>query len=345
VRCPQCQFENIPGQERCLRCSAVLQAEVVAGPVNPPRMARWKGPIRGILRWLRLRRVLPEVPAIPPRVPAFLKIMSADAFLGLILSIIPGLAHYIDGRFREVRWFVLGWFLALLAGAFFYGGGLGFLLLGFAVGLHGWIAFHYAQSKEQDEIPEKFRTLALLLVACGLLYWGIRAVAFRDFVFGYTNLTIPYQNVRAGDLLLARRSLSRAANLHRGSLVLAPVANVWGGHGPTLRRGPLMVGQIIGLAGEEVRITSDVFVVDGQVLDGERFPVPQWLRKQKIGVIRVPDGSYFLSAEYNVNVHGNAALDARLLELACLVRSFEVEGRAIMRWFPVARRGFLRADQ
>jgi len=271
--------------------------------------------------------------------------MSGNALLGLILSIVPGLAHFVDRRFRDVRWFVLGWFLALFAGIFFYGSALGLLLLGLAVGFHGWIAFSHALSKEHEATSQNFTDFVMLLVVIGLLYWGVRSIAFRDFVLGYTNLTVPYQNVQAGDMLLARRSLSRAANLDRGSLVLAPLANVWGGHGQTFRHRSLMAGQIIGLPGEEVVIANNAFVVDGQTLDSVRFPVPNWLRGGGIGAIHVPDGSYFVSDEYNVTIHGNVRLDAALVGLACLVRSSGVEAEAVMRWFPLAKRGFLRTGE
>jgi hypothetical protein len=314
--------------------------------VNPPRMARWKRPVRAILRWLRIHGSLPEVPSVPRvRVPDFLKIMSASAFLGVILSIIPGLAHYIDRRFREIRWFVLGWFLALFTGIFFYGSDLGLLMLGFAVGLHGWIAFNYTQSKQQDEIADRIRILALLLIAFAVFYWGIRGTVFRDFVMGYTNLTIPYQNVQSGDLLLARRSLSQAANLRRGSLVLVSVTTVRGANGPTNRHGPLMVGQIVTLPGEEVTVKDASFVIDGHTLNDKQFPVPQWLRGRNIGAIQVPAGSYFVSTVYNVQVHGNIMMNAGMVERACVVRSSDIEAKAVMRWFPLARRGFLRAGE
>jgi len=344
MRCPQCQFENIPGQERCLRCGAVLQAGVVVGPVNPPRMARWKRPIRAALRWLRLRRALPEAPAIPRvqvLVPAFLKIMSADAFLGLILSIIPGLAHYVDGQFREIRWFVLGWLLALLAGIFFYGGGLGFLLLGLAVGLHGWIAVHYAQSKEQTDPLEKIRTVATVLVVFAFLYWGVRAVAFRGFVFGLSNLAIPNQNVQVGDVLLARRSRAHVDKLPRGSLILGNFHRLYGNQ--VTRDTYEMMGQVIALPGEKIEIIEGRFVVNGQELDVDKFPVPGWLSKERLSAT-IPTGSYFVSAVYQFYGHG-MQLTSDAIRDVCVLKKGDIEAKAVMRWFPLAKRGFLRADQ
>jgi hypothetical protein len=297
-------------------------------------------------RWFRRHSILSET---YPQWIAYLKIMSGNAFVSVILSIVPGLAHLIGGRFREVRWFVLGWLLLLVAGIFFYGGNLGLLLLGFAVGLHGWIAYSHTLIKESDEAGRKIFDLVMLIVIVGLPYFGIRHYVFGDFVFGYTNMAIPYQNVQAGDLLLARRSLSKAANLHRGSLVLAPMAgNIYGGYGhqgPVLRQGPLMAGQIVALPGEEVEVTDVAFFVNGQALDANQFPVPQWLHGIKIGAIRVSADSYFLSAVYNIQFHGNVMMDAGMVERACMAWSSDIKARAIMRWFPLARRGFLRAGE
>ena len=295
-----------------------------------------------MVRWFRLHSILPDT---YPRWFAYLKIMSGNAFISIILSIVPGLAHLVGGRFREVRWFVLGWLLLLLAGIFFYCSNLGLLLLGLAVGLHGWIAYSHTLIKESDEIGKKIFDLAMLIVIVGLPYFGIRHYAFGDFVFGYTNLTIPYQNVQTGDMLLARHSLAQATNFKRGFLVLSPVVDIWGGHGPANRRGPLMVGQIVALPGEEVAIDNASFVVDGHILDDKQFPVPQWLRGSNFGAIHVPDASFFVSTEYNVHIHGDVQVDAGMVSIACVVKFAEVEAVAVMRWFPLARRGFLRAGE
>ncbi|MGD0552796.1 MAG: hypothetical protein ABSB25_09100 [Sedimentisphaerales bacterium] len=347
MRCPRCQFENIPGQDRCLRCGSILDVKNAVIDIHPPRMPPWKGPMRMVLRWLRLQRTIPE--AVPrPRVPDFLKIMSEHALFGCILSIIPGLAHYVDGRFREVRWFVLVWFLSLTAGIFIYGSNPGLLLLGLAVGIHSWIAYNYAFSKELNEPSEKIRTLIVMLFVLGIIYTGIRNTVFRGFVFGYADMTIPYQNIKAGDLLLARRGLTQAAKLNRGDIVLAPVAgDIYGGYGhqgQALRQGPIMASEIVGLTGEQVEIVNSSFVVDGKTLDAKKYPVPEWLRGNNIGPISVPDASFFVSTVYNVNGHG-VVLNAGLVGQACMVRSYDIEAKAVIRWFPLARRGFLKEGE
>lgn len=323
-----------------MKCGSVLSAESVAADIHPPRMEKWKGPLRAAGRWFRLHGILPESSVRIPA-PAFLKIMSADAYLSIVVSIIPGLAHILEGRFREVRWFVLAWFLAICAGILFYGNTLGLTLLGVAVGLHGWIAFEHTLSKEQIEISRKYFIFMILLAVMGLLYWGVRRIAFRDFVFGFSNLTVPYQNVEQGDLVLARRSRVQANLLTRGSLVITSLRGA-GGHG-AIWGGGAMVVQIVGLPGEKIEIADSVYIVNGKTLKSEQFPVPQWLRERNIPAISIPEGSYFINAVYNV--HGRGAVNAGTVGNACLIRISDIQATAVMRWLPLTRRGFLRSNE
>jgi hypothetical protein len=249
------------------------------------------------------------------------------------------LAHYVGGRFREVRWFVLGWFVALLAGIFFYGSGPGFLLLGLAVGLHGWIAFSYALLKERTESSGKIRDFVVVLVVFAFLYWGIRAIAFRDFVFGLSNLAIPNQNVQVGDVLLARRSRAHGDNFPRGSLVLGRFPQLYGNQ--VMPNRYTVSGQIVALPGEKMEINGGRFVVNDQALDGDKFPVPGWLSKERLSAT-IPAGCYFVSTAYR---SGGANLTGDMMRDVCILQKSDIEALAVMRWFPLAKRGFLRADQ
>ena len=101
-----------------------------------------------------------------------------------------------------------------------------------------------------------------------------------------------------------------------------------------------MVVEIVGLPGESVEIKKDSFIVNEQQLDGERYPVPLWLRSHRISV-RIPQGSYFISTEYNVP--GQSPSD-EIIRRACLVHAADIEALAFMNWWPLSRRGFIRSD-
>jgi hypothetical protein len=276
--------------------------------------------------------------------PAFLKIMSMNAFFGAFLSIIPGLAHYVEGRFREVRWFVLGWFLLLLGGIFFYGGNIGFLLLGLAVGVHGWIAFSHSLLASETEFNKRIIDYALLLITLSLIYWGIRVLAFGDFVFSISTLTIPAENVRVEDTLLARYSRAHGGVLPRGSLVLGAFHR-YGNYIPNLipENTYETMGQVIALPGEKMEIIEGRFVVDGEALDADGFPVPVWLSGSRLSAT-IPAGSYFISTVYQVNAHG-IQLTGDMIRDVCILKAGDIRARVVMRWFPLAKRGFLRAGE
>ena len=342
MRCQRCQFENVPGESRCFKCGSILGGQNIPVDVHPPRMSKWQATFRSVIRRLRCWRVLPDG-GVYAWVPQWMKIMSDNAFLSLILSIVPGLAHLIQGRFKQIFLYLVMWIVFLPAGVFLYGSDWGYLLIGFAIAMHAWIAFHSALLKEHEEFGSRVFDILFLLFFYAMFYCCIRLTVFRDFVFGYTALNIPHQKVQYGDCLLARYSLSQQQPLPRGSLVLVSPArvvlrdSVWRRWTNPYSR---MIVQIVGLPGEEIKIAGDTFVVDGNNMDKERYPVPEWLRGRKIDGIHVSNGSYFINTVYNLT----GRVNAEMVNNVCQVKIYDVEARAIMQWLPLDRRGFLRSD-
>jgi hypothetical protein len=181
----------------------------------------------------------------------------------------------------------------------------------------------------------------MVLVAFAFLYWGIRSIVFRDFVLGYTNMTIPYQNVQSGDLLLARRSRAHVDKLPRGSLILGNFHQLYGNQ--VTHNTYEMMGQVIALPGEKIKIVEGRFVVNDQELDIDKFPVPGWLSKARLSAT-IPTGSYFVSTVYQFYGHG-MQLTSSMISNVCVLKKGDIEALAVMRWFPLAKRGFLRPDQ
>jgi len=341
MRCQRCKFENIPGQKTCIKCGSALEVTSTAINVHPPRMPRWKKPFRDMLRSMRKGKAIPQDNAkshLTPRVKEFFN----DSFLGLFLSIVPGLAHWTQNRFREIRWYFLAWLILLLSGLFLYGSAAGFICFGLAIGVHAAIALQYGILKDLINLREKIIIVILVLIGLTFLYRFIPRIPPLNFDGGYSSLTIPYYNVEAGDYLLARGGLDEKALLQRGSLVLIHPATIGGYRRIVTRGNDTVIGEIVGLPGETLEIVNDVFIVDGQLLDVEKYPVPQWMRRVKyLPKTKIPDDNYFVSIRYSVAAHG-IALDDSHISQVCIVHKTDIEAKAFMKWWPLLRRGFLK---
>lgn len=333
MRCVRCQSENMPGQERCFRCGSILAAGGVVD-VHPPRMPAWKAPFREIVRGIRGLRGTSEKPK-KRRTHEFFSRAASDALLGVVLNVVPGLAHAINRRFREVRLLVLAWAILLFLGVFLYGNSTGFICVGLAIGLHVWVALKFGLLDEIGDLGTRIGAIFIVTMVLTSLYWAVPRVVFWGYATGYTPLTIPGMKIESGDYLLIRRIDGAETPVDRGTLVWFRPTNQYGG----AVIGALTVGQVIGLPGEKVSIVKGVFSAGGQTLDVERFPVPRWIRNRPLQV-SVPRGSYFVSSEYTVGGHG-MALTEQAIRGVTIVSGERIRGRAFMRWWPLQRRGFI----
>lgn len=318
--------------------------------MHPPRMPGWQKPFRGLFRWLRGHRVAPRKLSGGGRGRAssfatrtFDRIASDNA-TGLLLSVIPGLAHLIKGRFREVRLFVALWGICLASGLFLYGCGVGFLLIGLAIGLHAWIGLQYGLFREITEFFARVGTTLVIVAVLTILYWTAPRVAAYGLATGRTPLTIPAMNVQQGDLLLVRRlAVDSGSALPRGALVrFHPQGFRNTLYSRWATPSEATIGQIVGLPGETIQIRDGVFVVGGHRLDPNEFPVPRWLQRDPIrSQISIPSARYFVSTEYTVTGHGHLRLDDGMIKNACVIPASEIRGQAFMLWWPLWRRGWI----
>ncbi len=338
MRCNRCQFENIPGQDRCFKCGTVLEIADDAMNVHPPRMSAWRSPFRGLLRWFRRNEKLSE--KLPGQeIRKGLDRLATDEMIGLALSVVPGLAHLIKRRSREVRLFVLLWAVLLSVGVFLYGSTAGFLCVGLAIGVHAWIGLQYGFLKKLDGFIERIAA-TLIIVACfGFLYWGVPRVVFHGYTGGHTALAVPAMRVQPGDYLLVRRTGAGQDVLPRGTLVLMRPARFRNYRRELFTEQPSMIGQIVGVPGDTIKIAEGFYALGDDPLDPERFPVPGWLQGRKT-TVRVPSGSYFVSSPYRVQGRAGA-LTHQAVRDACLMKMEDIQGRAFMRWWPLQRRGFI----
>ncbi len=363
MRCPRCEFENMTGMTTCFRCGSVLTTSNLAvAEVHPPRATALQKRLRPIVRWFRYhsqtqrswrngKKRVPENWQIQASTSEedvdysslFARVARemGKAFCHLALSIVPGLPHFLQNRFKEITWYWLVWIFSVAMAIFLYGSTFGMIMTGLAIGIHGGLAAHGTFWHIFKRSGMRLYTMGACVFFIGVIYWSLAGLLFSDLSAGYTTLIIPWQNLSYGDFLLARRSAVRHP-LARGTLVLAYFSQfVEGQHYDiSYRSGSTMVGQIIALPGETVKIQNGLFYVNGRELPSDRYPVPTWLRGTAMEVV-VATKTYFVSTEYG----GRANNSEQIIKNACLISYNQVEAKAFIRWFPLTRRGYLKEPE
>ncbi len=275
--------------------------------------------------------------------PEWIKKIPFDSLLAFTLSIVPGLSHYLQKRTKQVRWYCLAWLILIFMSLLFYGSTWGMLTAGLAIGLHTWIALHAGTKFDLYNINQHILTFFILIAFIYGFYYGARSVLMRDFIVGFTSLTIRDPNIQEGDMLMARRSHVTSDRLTRGSMVLVEPYQAYGRRGRNL-----MMAEIVGLPQETVEIINNHYAINDQpldpnnyqLLDPNNYPVPLWLQTREFSVI-IPRNSYFISLDYE----NWAEIDENYILNACVFSIERIEARAFMRWNPIRRRGFLREIQ
>ena len=338
MRCERCQFENIPGQKTCIRCGSVLEVSRSAVDVHPPRMAKWKKPFRSFSRLLRKGKVIREK-RVGAGGPSALRKVFDSSFTGLLLSIIPGMGHLFQGKFREIKWYFLAWVIFFATGIFFLGSGIGFIILGLAVGVHAGIAIQILFKNSEVDPKEKITACIIIFIALLLIYrFSPRLTRLSGH---HSSLAVPFYQIEEGDYLLTWNELSFKSFYDRSSLVVMKPTR-FSSYGRLTEIRDRVIGQIVGLGGEKVEIKSGLYFVNGEMLDAGRYPVPNWLKGVELST-SVPDDSYFISAEYKLRGHG-VELDPKFALNVCIVKTEAVEAKAFMRWWPFSKRGFIRYE-
>jgi hypothetical protein len=273
--------------------------------------------------------------------PKWIESVADDSFLGICFSIIPGLGHFLYGRFRSIVWLFGIWFVLILASIFMYGSTLAMFFFGLAVGIHALIAISCSYLEQEKAFLRRIGVMAVLSIVFGILYNLVGGLIFSDFAGQYSAMNFESYKVKYGDLLLARSGSLRQENLFSGDLVLARAALI--GYGRQFgRNDALVVGQIIGLPNDVVTIRNGVYYLNNNLLDPGRFPVPKWLRNGDISVT-IPADSYFLSCEYTIA--GNNFVLNNYIQQTCVITKERVEGKVFMRWLPLSRRGFIKVSR
>jgi hypothetical protein len=334
MQCQRCQFENMPGQQRCFKCNSVLGEPETVMDVHPPRMPSWQRPLRSISRGLRQGHIKPDR-VKPPRFQLAWMGKPRHLLLALVRSLIPGLAHAKQRRFRQIRWYMVAWLLALTLAGLMFSSPVGWTFLGLAAALHAWIAL---DAWDSDALDSALNRLSILMITFALTFAAyallVRVIPW-NFTFARTTMWIPSREVHSGDILLFRDIEDNTQVLARGTLVQFQAEMIGrGGHVEA-------IGQIVGLPNEVVTILQRVYYVNGQKLPVEDYPVPAWISAgtRQVGVL---SSQYFISSEYRIQGRANRMNNA--VKQLSLVSRYDVESRATMVWWPLNRRRSLRQN-
>ncbi|MBN1763872.1 MAG: hypothetical protein JW860_01330 [Sedimentisphaerales bacterium] len=289
MRCSRCGFENMPGQKRCFKCNSVLLTEDTPVTIEPPRMAGWKKPFRVFFRQVRRLNKGQTLDSYPGRLPHWLKNFSRSVLPGLLLSVIPGLAHVVQKKFRQVWYYVLAWLVFLILAIVFYGTVRGLVCYSLAIVLHAWIVIHASLRQYISDLQQRIIAIALVSLCIYGLYWLV-ALSIRDHVAGgYINFPVPYQNIESGDYLLVRLYPPGLRLYARGDLVL--IQQYYRDHD--------FIVQVIGLPGETVEVIEGRYVINGIPLKNDIYPVPPFLQSWPFSSI-IQENKYFISADFHL---------------------------------------------
>ncbi len=376
MRCPRCEFENLPGQAACFRCGSLLEAKAGSVEVHPPRAPAWKKPFRRAASRMRRYGAVRAAERLAQgaadrtaasalgclSVPGLSRSADVlywgelwralpDAAIALALSIVPGLAQALRHQFGAIRLCVISWFVSLVMGVLFFGQGLGAASMACAFVLHAWIAMDAVLvSQGFKEKMTAFQRISLRLCGIGILvlllyvaYNQIQRVA--GFTVGVAGVAVPADRVAIGDVILCHflPAGQEPLPLKRGDLVLVRVRELIYGDGAIGARGGYLgetVGQLIALPGDRVALTPSGFVVNGRALDLVKFPVPASLNGQS-AALGLGKDEYFVTMEWSVQIHGHVQTGG-VAGYACVYGSQDVLARGVIRWSPFWKRGFLK---
>jgi len=329
MKCPACDFENMPGLDKCVRCQGALNLATI--DIEPPRATgsavlrhtrHRVGSTFGRLAFgiSRLRRSF--------RLPSH---MSGTPLNALALSIIPGMGQVALNQ-RALGWSLLGvWCVLMILSLLGYGTLEGDWYRAGAVILHATaIALIMRPAAAHLKLASRLLLGILIVIALQLtLYRGVTWVTE-----GFAGVLPVHQvhdtaSVQNGDMVLYTGRWLRPDRFERGDLVVY-----------TLERG-YGVDRVIGLEGEHVAIVSGQVLIDGQPLAADVTPLN--------GSGHFPDFEFDVTPghlailpstlEWYANGQERRRLLNQMLRRNCHVSEDAVAGRAFWRLRPLKRFG------
>jgi hypothetical protein len=331
MQCASCEFQNMPGNTRCLRCGATLQLATAAVDVEPPRASSRSKVLRRFVPGSVTRTALQF-----RRSQAIEQWRRAQLPAGCLPRLaVPGWAQAYLGNRVQARRFFWSWLGLGLAGLLCYGSQLGAVWLGGMVAVHVGSIIDVSWRRDPVETQAQRGALAaalgvVALVAYGALLWNVqRVVDTRQWItvgepFAPSDVVLYRQNAYAGaapqpgDLVLFSNSSSTLGRTEQGHQARFQTDGQW-------------VDRVIAGPGSRVRWESGALWVDDQA--SELRPLNPARMPQRLE-LTVPAGSYCVFPTTDPFI-GPA-------EGTCFVPRGRIMGRAIARNYPPWRIWLLR---
>ena len=317
-----------------MQCGTVLAASATPIEVYPPRMSRWKKPVRGLFRFFRISGLhLPSIPSMPDWAEKFF----CSSLFTAVFSIIPGLAQLLSGQIRFIRWYWVAWAAMIMMMVIFWGTSSAAFFFSLALSIHVWIAMRGGILKDFEEFRHRMAIFSVLAVVYFLIYYHGSQLALRMLGIqgGYSLFNLPSKEIETGHYFWGR---TRNFTLQRGDIVSTSLRTI-GNHGYFFNRQSEGFVRIIGLPKETLTIREGLFQVNNEVLDKDQFPVPAWLARVQDYSVALGDDQYFVVAEF-----GGQGYNSGHVNSVCILSSSSFYSKAFLQWQPLRNRGFIESN-
>lgn len=338
MQCVNCEFENIPGMQICVRCQSSLNFGEVA--VEPPRARRWR-------LWTRFERIGHGLRSAIPNPSNILNSLSRFrptlfhpvSFGALVWSIIPGMGHIKEGHKVFGRALLSIWLILILLSLMTLGLGWSWWCLAAAIAVHTVAVTSLLGANLGYESIVIRAIFGILLFWCiqFLIYQPVQWFAGRFYqplpVSGLQGSTV----VANGDGLLFEGAWLRPDEFVKGALVVYEI-RAGGDYQQGFVNAGLGLDRIVGVPGDHIEVTKGTLLVNHQPPKVGQEPLGSLFRPANFSYQLGVNEYAILPSQLRFNVHGAVQVDA-LVQAVSRVRLEQVLGRVVFRLHPWNRFG------
>lgn len=348
MQCPICKFQNMPDEEICTNCKALLKAYGI--PAFPPRTKRFKHILNSLnkIRMLfdsyspvfeieaeekKAREPIDIIGTIKfilnPENPA--QFWRRNRWIAAILSVIPGLGHLFLRQFRTALFFFLSFIIFILLYIVVPDTFFCILLRG---GIIGTMLISILTASPIDFLIP--RTPSNRLVTALFLYIIIFVFIIRPITINHLDfICIDSLHNPALEVNLKHRKLILnhlffdVSKIKHGDIVIydqsADVVRQW----MWIRSGRNAFEKVIGLPGEMVEIKDKKIYVNGIEIEMDKYPLT-YTEQSILPSIKVElDATHCFIFPEIINYHAPREVLEQTINRACKLSLDQIKGKGI----------------